>query len=1710
MATDKLWKLLDECAQDIVEYAFDTQRQCAYVVPKSTSGVLKENSLSASSNTDLMLVKHIPVTSDGVPDFDLLADYPFVNPDLVQRCQSALSNGMESIAVAREYFEPEKIVLYKDQYSGYTPDDSQRSEPELDSNKVSSEPAYAVGPELKWSGPDHTTLVEALKAAATSERGITYLEEGEQSFESYAELIVAARKSLHGLQKMGLRKGDPLPLQIADRREHFHVLWGCALGGIIPVTIAIPNRYEADNPVFQKLLGVWKLLGARHVLTSASHVEALKGLFPAEAIICDVTQLDLSNEGEEASITPNDVLFYQLTSGSTGTPKCIPETHAAIISHIQHSTVDVGYTPEDRTLNWLPFDHVVPMLTFHLKDVYLACQAYQATTAEILAKPIRWLDLMQEHRINYSWSPNFGFKLLVSAVKKFAAESGGTPLQWDLSCVKKLMNAGEQVTVDVCDDFLRLSGLETEVMQPAFGMAEVCTCMTYANDYGTPGVSVHRILKSKLPNIVIADEQATESETLQVIDLGTPSPGVEIRITQGSGNKVLRENQVGHLQIRGACVMQGYHQNPEANAECFPGDGWFDSGDLGFIRNDRLILTGRAKEQIIVRGANFYAYEIEDSIAEIKGCVASFVAATSVHSDASGTEAVLIFFVPDSAIIPEIVLSNLSKGVLVPKLKEVVARIHSHVASSFGVNPDFVVPVSTSQFHKTTSGKIQRGAFKKAFLKGDYSGICDTLQQSLQQQGVCTPDWYGRVVWRRRGVVDVHKASELCETIVFQQPGCEIAKHLGTKNIFSECTENTWQRCRELVELDQGRVWRIVYAWPCSKKPTGNLYQGLIQLGQCLDGVRAKVELYVLTSGACLVDADDQADPEYLAHTGCLSGITKALNAELGCIKKAVQIDIDLQLLSDPSAIAEALQAECRCHHADQEVAIRRGERYVKRYESIGKTLASEVTSSAEGGAGYFTKGGVYIVTGGLGAIGVEVVKLILEVEDTSVLILGRSDDGDERLRVLGWKSEAGSSRVSYAQVDLGTDRQKLEQQVAGFLRQSGKPLLGVVHLAGHYSRQQVSELDSQTFAEATRTKVQGSIDLHDVLKNLSSPEHKPTFLHFGSVASFFAGQGLAAYSGCCAFQEVFSEFQQSDGVDSRIYVWSIWENTGIGGRDKTLGFAPWVCPIDKNQGIFILKALLNFTHQRSICVGINLHHPELARLAVNTADLGLHSLCVFYTPEQCIDVATLENLSLRPNFVCIPEVPVTAQGSIDTETLTSASIKALTAVEQAGPQNEMEEKLFEIWSQVLATRNLGRDDNFFELGGDSLSWMEMVMLANKAFDLKMNAMQIMRHGAITELAEYVRNLALSSVNATSSENAPDTGKVLVVLKKGSDPMQPPVFLFPTVAGTTSCYNEMLSQMDAVRPMVGVLDPYLVGDRHTRSLDFESWMEIYANAVQGRQPHGPYTLMSYSQGSTWLWGTAEHLIRRGEVVDKCILLDPFFPGWNGCRDGFEWMVTWTNAVLKFLPKSLLRMVTPWAYGRMIGLGLPMKTEREREVSIAKTFKTFTSFLENLWLYLIFMELDTGIRVLEEYSELKHYPKDQYEDRVDFICRKCAEKLDDKVDVQYLKDVLYVQSSAFLRASVYSPQVLPPSTSVTVIAPERRGLSLSKETKLDRYVSPGQLQEIDVPVEKFEKKRHITGRLKGFFLLLELHFRCMHDQQFIVSCVDELRKAGIAR
>ena len=448
-----------------------------------------------------------------------------------------------------------------------------------------------------------------------------------------------------------------------------------------------------------------------------------------------------------------------------------------------------------------------------MADVYLGRAAVQLPTSEVIEEPLLWLRTMAEHRVTHSWTPNFGFKLVAAALEEAPHLA---PSIGDLSRLRCLMNAGEQVTAEVCNGFLERTGLPPRVMQPAFGMAECCTCMTYNHAYAEGRATV-RVVKASLQSaslrlvdspspsslrlapppsssslrLATADSRAdaTLDRNLEgnldrnvdsnldrhlvasFVDLGPPSPGVEIRICapprhgddgtgdsngKGSGNgsdsgagaapRVLRELQVGHLQIRGACVMAGYHEHPTATAESMVGDGWLETGDLGFLEQGRLVLTGRAKEVVIVRGANFYCYEVEDAAATVAGVATARVAATSVRDERLGTEVLLVFFVPAEPLHLRSLAHLHADGVLVEPLRRLVAAVRSQLGVAFGLAPRYAVPVAEEDFHRTTAGKIQRGAFKRAFEGGRYSRALAALDLSLHATELASQDLFAAAV----------------------------------------------------------------------------------------------------------------------------------------------------------------------------------------------------------------------------------------------------------------------------------------------------------------------------------------------------------------------------------------------------------------------------------------------------------------------------------------------------------------------------------------------------------------------------------------------------------------------------------------------------------------------------------------------------------------------------------------------------------------------------------------------------------------------------------------------------------------------------------------------------------------------------------------------------------------------------------------------------
>jgi acyl-CoA synthetase (AMP-forming)/AMP-acid ligase II len=220
--------------------------------------------------------------------------------------------------------------------------------------------------------------------------------------------------------------------------------------------VAVASSYDPTNAVVNKLYNTWELLGRPRIIASESLIPALEGLRDGP---CDADSRDTfggSPAGHEPEETfhesvPDDVLFLQLTSGSTGIPKCIQITHKGVVAHVHGSQQFNGYTENNVSLNWLPMDHVVPILTCHLKDVYLGCQQVAVVASRVLGEPSAWLDLIERHKVTHTWAPNFGFKLVADALNRQPNR------KWDLSSIERFMNAGEQVTLPVVRQFLELT-----------------------------------------------------------------------------------------------------------------------------------------------------------------------------------------------------------------------------------------------------------------------------------------------------------------------------------------------------------------------------------------------------------------------------------------------------------------------------------------------------------------------------------------------------------------------------------------------------------------------------------------------------------------------------------------------------------------------------------------------------------------------------------------------------------------------------------------------------------------------------------------------------------------------------------------------------------------------------------------------------------------------------------------------------------------------------------------------------------------------------------------------------------------------------------------------------------------------------------------------------------------------------------------------------
>jgi amino acid adenylation domain-containing protein len=565
------------------------------------------------------------------------------------------------------------------------------------------------------------TLAGALSAtaAAAPEAGITYVaSDGGERFESYAALVRRAKRIAAGLRARGVAPGERVLLQLDDPSDAIGAFWGALFGGFVPAPLSVPSTHAASDPDHAKLRAVHAIL-ARPMIVGRG--DAARGLAASDlapvrfAALCELASCEA--DGDDVSPrTIDDVAFLMFSSGSTGTPKGVRLTHANLLHNVRQIAERSELTEDDTTLSWLPLTHDMGLVLFHIVPALAGVKQVLLAPLTFVRQPALLLRKASEHRATITGAPNFAVDHLTRSIDE------ATLRTLDLSSLRALFNGAEPISGAVCRDFVRKMAparLRADVIHPGYGIAEACVTATQhpASHRATlgacPSVFIDRdAFLTRARATVVEAERARDA--VVVGSLGPPIPGMEIRIVDESG-AVVPDGHVARIEVKGPNVTRGYETALDA-APIAPKDGWLATGDLGFLHEGSVFVTGREKDILFVNGRKFYSHDIEETIVKHTSHRLGRVAVVGWRDLRRDAERVTVFFAS-------------------PKKPERAAAEAAEIADALAaVLPfpiDHVVPIAS--IPRTTSGKIQRYALRERLVSGELDGLIATVAEAAAE-----------------------------------------------------------------------------------------------------------------------------------------------------------------------------------------------------------------------------------------------------------------------------------------------------------------------------------------------------------------------------------------------------------------------------------------------------------------------------------------------------------------------------------------------------------------------------------------------------------------------------------------------------------------------------------------------------------------------------------------------------------------------------------------------------------------------------------------------------------------------------------------------------------------------------------------------------------------------------------------------------------------
>lgn len=546
-----------------------------------------------------------------------------------------------------------------------------------------------------------SSLAEALDYAATGKTGMNFYDRrGQLAFAfDYRMLRKRAIRAARQLLGLGLARGDRVAL-IADTSPTFvEVFFACQYAGLVPVPLPIPMGLGQHTSYVEKLQGLLTSCSPAAVCGSDEWLPLVReaaAALPAMAVLSgdDIDALPEA-QVELVPALPDDVAYLQYTSGSTRFPRGVVITQRAVMSNLQVISRDgIQLRAGDRCVSWLPFYHDMGLVGFVLTPVATQLSVDYLRTQDFAMRPLLWLKLISRNRGTVSVAPPFGYNLCLRRCNdKDLAEL-------DLSSWRVAGVGAEPVPFGTLSQFAERfasTGFPANAFMPCYGLAENTLAVSFSA--AGVGMQVDRVDRDMLEQHAKATQPSDSARAINTfVSCGRALPGHQIEIRSAQGVK-LAERDVGQIFIAGPSLMNGYFCDPESEAQLRE-TKWLDTGDLGYLLDGNLYVTGRKKDLIIIRGRNIWPQDIEH-IAEGEPDVRPGDSIAFVTNQ--GEEAVVVMQIQCR------VTSQASR-------ERMVRSLSGRIQSEFGVSVDIQL-VPPQSIPRTSSGKPARAEAKRRYLR---------------------------------------------------------------------------------------------------------------------------------------------------------------------------------------------------------------------------------------------------------------------------------------------------------------------------------------------------------------------------------------------------------------------------------------------------------------------------------------------------------------------------------------------------------------------------------------------------------------------------------------------------------------------------------------------------------------------------------------------------------------------------------------------------------------------------------------------------------------------------------------------------------------------------------------------------------------------------------------------------------------------------------